>query len=287
MKNLLKVVTIVSTLALIVGATLMISFSASADYEQLIYEDAGKSITASKLEARLPLGYTSIDTDKGFKLVFEGLSAKNDGCDLFLASGDAEYWDGSSWAASAAKDITFTITNVPSGKALEFSSYDETGSSGDVLTWTSLKVYALRSGEPTPTSEEPSTVSEDPSEEDPGDIHKIDVSQDDSAPEDVSKDEPSEEESVVEPSEEPSQDESIPDASEDESIDESNDTPSDILPGDAVADGNLDMKDVLAIRKVIAKMDVEGFNAANADFNGDSALDMKDVLGLRRQIAGL
>ncbi len=73
-----------------------------------------------------------------------------------------------------------------------------------------------------------------------------------------------------------------PQISEDES-----DTSETILPGDAIPDGVLDMKDVLAMRKIIAKMDVEGFNAANADFNGDGTLDMKDVLGLRKQLANI
>lgn len=64
----------------------------------------------------------------------------------------------------------------------------------------------------------------------------------------------------------------------------SEDTSSDVFLGDAVADGVLDMKDVLAMRKYIAKLDVE-INLTNADYNVDSAIDMKDVLALRKALA--
>lgn len=73
------------------------------------------------------------------------------------------------------------------------------------------------------------------------------------------------------------------DTSADTSLDES-DTSSDILAGDAISDGVLDMKDVLAIRKAIAKMAVT-IDEVAADFNGDGNLDMKDVLALRKLIA--
>lgn len=69
----------------------------------------------------------------------------------------------------------------------------------------------------------------------------------------------------------------------DASADES-ETSLEILAGDAISDGVLDMKDVLAIRKAIAKMDVT-IDELAADFNGDGNLDMKDVLGLRKLIA--
>ncbi len=94
-----------------------------------------------------------------------------------------------------------------------------------------------------------------------------------------------------EPSEEPSttstESKDDPTSTESQISEDESDTSETILPGDAIPDGVLDMKDVLAMRKIIAKMDVEGFNAANADFNGDGTLDMKDVLGLRKQLANL
>ena len=101
--------------------------------------------------------------------------------------------------------------------------------------------------------------------------------------------EPGEESTVPgDESEDVSEEEPSEDESADTSIDESGDTSDiEVLAGDAIPDGVLDMKDVLAMRKVIAKMAVEGFNAANADFNGDGALDMKDVLALRKTIAGI
>lgn len=57
--------------------------------------------------------------------------------------------------------------------------------------------------------------------------------------------------------------------------------------GDANGDGNVDMKDVLIIRKKMAGVAVTGFNEKNADFNGDGNVDMKDVLGIRKKMAGI
>ena len=59
-----------------------------------------------------------------------------------------------------------------------------------------------------------------------------------------------------------------------------------ITYGDANGDGNVDMKDVLVIRKNIAKLDVE-INLSAADVNGDGSVDMKDVLLVRKFIANL
>ena len=56
--------------------------------------------------------------------------------------------------------------------------------------------------------------------------------------------------------------------------------------GDANGDGDVNMKDVLIVRKHIAGMDVE-IDKIAADVNGDSSIDMKDVLLLRKFIAQL
>ena len=56
--------------------------------------------------------------------------------------------------------------------------------------------------------------------------------------------------------------------------------------GDANRDNSVDMKDVLLLRKHIAKMDVE-IDLVAADVNDDNSLDMKDVLLVRRHIASL
>lgn len=59
-------------------------------------------------------------------------------------------------------------------------------------------------------------------------------------------------------------------------------------PGDANDDNDVNMKDVLTIRKYIANLIGEGdLNLDNADFNGDGSVDMKDVLLIRKLIAGL
>ncbi len=56
--------------------------------------------------------------------------------------------------------------------------------------------------------------------------------------------------------------------------------------GDANGDGDVNMKDVLLMRKYLAEMDVE-YNAQNADVNSDGDVNMKDVLMLRKFLAGL
>lgn len=54
--------------------------------------------------------------------------------------------------------------------------------------------------------------------------------------------------------------------------------------GDANRDNTIDQKDVLWIRKYLAKQEVSG-NANYADFNGDGVVNTKDVFYLRRWIA--
>ena len=60
-----------------------------------------------------------------------------------------------------------------------------------------------------------------------------------------------------------------------------------VLPGDVDGDGVISMKDVLALRKVLAGEAVlpEG-SEENADVNKDGAVNMKDVLTLRKILAG-
>ncbi|MBR3290449.1 MAG: dockerin type I repeat-containing protein [Clostridia bacterium] len=60
------------------------------------------------------------------------------------------------------------------------------------------------------------------------------------------------------------------------------------VSGDVNNDGGVDMKDVLIIRKYIAKMIGEtALNLVSADANGDGSVDMKDVLIIRKFIANL
>ena len=56
--------------------------------------------------------------------------------------------------------------------------------------------------------------------------------------------------------------------------------------GDATEDGNVDMKDVLLVRKFIAGL-AAAINRYAADVNADNSVDMKDVLLIRKYIAGL
>ena len=62
--------------------------------------------------------------------------------------------------------------------------------------------------------------------------------------------------------------------------------PTEKLLGDANDDGNVNMKDVLLMRKFLAGIDVT-YNAQNADCNEDGTVNMKDVLQLRKYLAGL
>ncbi len=60
----------------------------------------------------------------------------------------------------------------------------------------------------------------------------------------------------------------------------------DVLLGDSYTDGIIDMKDVLCIRKYLARMETGSvFSLSNSDVNQDATVDMKDVLFLRKLIA--
>lgn len=59
-----------------------------------------------------------------------------------------------------------------------------------------------------------------------------------------------------------------------------------IVVGDANDDGLIDMKDVLALRKFIAGIDVV-VNVDNCDTDGDTYVNMKDVLTLRKYLANI
>ena len=58
------------------------------------------------------------------------------------------------------------------------------------------------------------------------------------------------------------------------------------VPGDVDYDKSVDMKDVLALRKSIAKLPA-AYEIGSLDVNGDGEANMKDVLALRRKIAHL
>ena len=67
---------------------------------------------------------------------------------------------------------------------------------------------------------------------------------------------------------------------------EPSEPPVTLVRGDIDGDGDVTMKDVLLIRKFIAKM-TDTLDEAAADVNGDGSVDMKDVLLIRKFIAGL
>ena len=57
-----------------------------------------------------------------------------------------------------------------------------------------------------------------------------------------------------------------------------------VMPGDPDGDGDVTMKDVLMVRKFVAKM-IDSISEAAADVNRDGSVDMKDVLLIRKFIA--
>lgn len=58
-----------------------------------------------------------------------------------------------------------------------------------------------------------------------------------------------------------------------------------VLYGDANADGRVDAKDVLVLRKYLSKIPVDKIDEVNADVNFDGRLDAKDVLLLRKYLS--
>ena len=130
------------------------------------------------------------------------------------------------------------------------------------------------------TSEEPSEEpSEQPSEEpsdDPWLVSELDEFSDTPSeqPGEVSSEVPSDEPSET-TSEEPSATSEISEISELPEV-----------PGDADGDGDVNMKDVLLARKLIAGMNPDA-NRNALDVDGDGEVTMKDVLLIRKYIAGL
>ena len=90
----------------------------------------------------------------------------------------------------------------------------------------------------------------------------------------------------------PSQSQSTPSQSTPSKTTPSQSTPSkstpviEVLYGDANDDGEINMKDILALRKFIAGLS-DHINKAAADVTGDSVINMKDVLLIRKFVANV
>ena len=62
--------------------------------------------------------------------------------------------------------------------------------------------------------------------------------------------------------------------------------PAEKVYGDANADGNVDLKDVLQIQKFILGMTSDNFSEKYADVNGDDSVDLKDLLNIKKFLVG-
>ena len=152
---------------------------------------------------------------------------------------------------------------------------DAEGSTTDTVYVTHITINVYRAGGTAPSQSE-STPSQ--SESTP--------SQSESTPS-ASESTPSASESTPSASEStPSASESVVDPTETGVIVDPTETGIDVAYGDANNDGAINMKDVLALRKLIAGMDVE-INLAAADVNQDGSINMKDVLVIRKMLAGI
>ena len=57
-------------------------------------------------------------------------------------------------------------------------------------------------------------------------------------------------------------------------------------PGDIDMDGNLSVKDVLSVQKIIAKViNVDSFSSIFCDYDGNELINVRDVLGMQKEIA--
>ena len=61
--------------------------------------------------------------------------------------------------------------------------------------------------------------------------------------------------------------------------------PSEILFGDVNGDGEIDLNDVLMLRRYIAEENPSGFRFENADVNADTEADMTDLLMIKKYLA--
>jgi len=284
-RNLLKIVTLCAAVALCLSAVLCFGLTASAATTTLFDGDVSANITiptgrgvyvnVADVDAAMQADYAANGAGVySFEITATG-SVEATAYPCVINAEEADIWParGGNFTATTAGSVLTGDLTFDDVAPLKLWIYSDEGLT---LTISHIKLTVTREGTPdvSDTSEDVSETSEDVSEtsEDVSDVSDVDVS--DASDVDVS------DVSDVDVS-----DISDVDVSDASDVSETSE-PTEIKHGDADGDGDITMKDVLAIRKFIANMEVE-INEATADAYRDGAIDMKDVLVIRKFIANM
>ena len=282
MKNMLKVVTLIATVALIAGAMLTLGFNAAADYDVAVWSgEINRDFTVNYVctVAIDPVTQAIRDaiaangTPKAVKIEVDETTAWISGPDgyasLGFLSGDEEIW-GDTDLKKANGVVTYTKANLSSLNSTntQLAIFDD-GSAGDITHIGTISIVFTFNGDE-PVSTIVSTVDSE-------------IESFDSIPESEID---SEIESVPESGVDSEPEESVIDSTADESDASADESYVAVKLGDVNGDDNIDLKDVLMLRKFIAGMS-DMTNSAAADANGDGNVDLKDVLMLRKYIANM
>ena len=213
-----------------------------------------------------------IDPDKGEYYQITVTGSVDAGEADFHMGEDAdwnEYWGQSGSFTTETSTVVATIPTVIPADLAGSVYLADSGADGHTLTWTYAKVSVFRLGAATEPS---STETEASSTETEASATETEASATET------------EASATET--EASATETVPSDVEPTEVEPTGTGADEELLGDANNDGEINMKDVLALRKYIAGLEVE-INEAAADANEDGEINMKDVLMLRKFIAGL
>ena len=268
MNKLLKIVTVVTTLALVLGATFACGFSASAALTETVLFDgdvtwsgtpAGKAYMAlvqiddiTQALRDYAASNTPISGDEYFKFVCTG-TTENYITPGFYQETGGEYIEA--WAVeengyykmppkTVDKKGNIHTGGADIGSGVQFAIFNDADDAevDPSVTLTHVYISVFRNG-----GSSTSTVSEDTSST---------VSEDTSST-----------------------------VSEDTSSTVESSTIDAPAIGDANSDGVIDMKDILLVRKVVASFTGLTYDKTAADYNGDGTIDLKDVLAIRKAVA--
>lgn len=301
-RNLLKIVTLCAAVALCLSAVLCFGLTASAATTAIYDADVSTSITigagsgaylgVADADAAIKTDYQAKGMPDAYIITITATS--NQAASVYpciVTVGGTDIWAPRGQAGcsyGATTDGSDLVNVIPKSEFDAHAAGDAPNKiwfysdEGATLTVTHVKVEVTREGTPdvSDTSEDVSETSEDVSEtsEEASDVSDVDVS--DVSDVDVSdvSDVDVSDASDVDVSDISDVDVSdISDVSDTSEIGE-------LVYGDADGDNDVTMKDVLAMRKLIANMEVE-INEEAADVDGDGDVTMKDVLLVRKYIA--